>query len=83
MLNKKILKSEVIGTHICSDCHHAVQLWHSLEYMIHYSVSSTAMSQELSTYWELVADTGIFYFFFRYEHFMLMWNTFLMEKFVA
>jgi len=31
---------------------------------------------------ENVADLGIFFIVFRYVHFMMMWNTFLMEKFL-
>jgi len=30
-------------------------------------------------YWKHLAEVGIFYFL-RYVHFMIMWNTFLMKK---
>jgi len=44
-------------------------------------LSATVMSEELSAYRKYVPDTGII--FFRHMFFVIIWNMFLMEKFVA
>jgi hypothetical protein len=85
MLNKKYWENISIGTHICSYCHQAVKLLTLTKVMwlgklclfriIHSHV------RELSAHWKR-GRHRYFFFVFRYVHFVMMWNTFLMVKFL-